>query len=117
MCGEFEDADFTDSRYIVARVEHRCVACRNAIRPDDLYVRTAQGAEGSVQTFKHCLRCWQMLKAVTHHTGEGARFDLNCGEVWENPPEHIAALAFLTPDEAQRDLVPHTSDTWRDPWL
>ncbi len=26
---------------------------------------------------------------------------LGCGEVWEDPPEDVASLAFLTSDEAQ----------------
>lgn len=103
MCGEpAEDVDFENRREVTARKPHACYGCHETIRIGDRYRRTVQCVDGAVSTYHHCLRCWRMLDALWAVTdGEPVRWDLNCGEVWENPPAEVAALAFMLPDEAQ----------------
>jgi hypothetical protein len=42
-----------------------------------------------------------MFDALINRGAEAVAWDLNCGEVWEEPPDKIARLAFLTREEAQ----------------
>lgn len=98
-----------------ARKEHRCCACAGTIRPGDRYERTFVVWEGESDTIVHCLRCASMFRAITRRQRElehevGARYDLDCGHSWqdafdEEPPPEIARLAFLTPDEAQKEFA------------
>lgn len=41
---------------------------------------------------------------------DSVAFDLDCGEVWEDTigelPESVAKLAFMSPEDAQRELRP-----------
>lgn len=88
-----------------ARKSHRCHACHETIRAGDRYHVLSGIWDGSAHTFKHCARCWTMLEELP----DGAQLDLNCGEIWENPPEHVAALAFALPGE-----IGESSPCW---WL
>lgn len=105
--------DVQTERHRRARKEHRCCACKETIRKGDIYRATFVVFEGSVDTYKHCLRCARMfdeLCARIDGYDEGVDWHLNCGHSWEEnhgecPPE-IAALAFMTPDMAQRELAP-----------
>jgi hypothetical protein len=101
--------------YPRARKEHRCDACRETIRVGDRYARTFIVWEGEPETWFHCARCNALFKGISGRhrelrTGEGVQFDLDCGHSWqeifdEEPPPEIARLAFLTPDEAQKELA------------
>lgn len=47
---------------------------------------------------------------LTRESGEGVRYDLDCGVSWEEafdgpPPEDVAALAFMGRDEAQAAIT------------
>jgi hypothetical protein len=99
-------------RWRRARKEHRCCACRETIRAGDRYHYVSGIWEGGPASFKHCARCWAMFAELTERTrwGDSVALQLDCGQSWEDvftdaPPDEIAALAFLTPDEAQGDLV------------
>ena len=84
-----------------ARKEHRCYACWRLIHPGDSYHRSAQVFEGKVLGFAHCPRCWAIMEALFESGVDVVQWDLNCGETWENPPDDVAALAFMTAEEAQ----------------
>jgi len=101
-----------------ARKEHRCCACRETIRVGDLYRRTFVVYEREPETFKHCLRCTAMFDAIIRaqrgadldYWERGVAWRLDCGHDWQemfddDPPPEVARLAFLTPDEAQRELA------------
>jgi len=92
-----------------ARKPHRCDACRETIRPGDVYIRCRSLSDGQWNEIARCLRC----EAIYQHLGERGAGDLvpdwtlDCGETYEDhwdepPPDEIAALAFVTPDEMQR---------------
>jgi hypothetical protein len=96
MCDENgERPQAWNATYRKARKEHQCYACDEAIRKGDRYRYSSGIWDHEPESFKHCLRCSTLLEALP----SGAQLDLNCGEVWENPPEHIAALAFMLPGE------------------
>ncbi len=113
MCDDYcdEQADVSDRLVRRARKEHRCYACRETIRRGDKYRETSQLWDGSWSRFRHCLRCWAICEALWAKTDGGfIEYGLDCGEKWvdnfgEQPPE-VAALAFMSPDDAQRELVP-----------
>ena len=91
-----------------ARKEHVCFACRETIRAGDRYHYTSQIDKGEFNQFKHCARCWAICGAILEAGAESVQYDLRCGVSWqeafgENPPDEVARLAFLTPDEAQRE--------------
>jgi hypothetical protein len=104
MCGADEESGFRSGSWVRARKAHRCYACRETIRPGDLYHREAGTHEGDFFLYKHCARCWKMLDFVLH-VGDGTvQYDLNCGEDYEyegNEADPAHQLAFLTQDEAQ----------------
>jgi hypothetical protein len=98
-----------------ARKEHRCRACRETIRVGDVYEYTFFLYEGEAGDCKRCLRCKAIYdELVRRHDGdwdEGVDYELNCGHSWDEvhggePPEHIARLAFMLPDEMQAELAP-----------
>jgi hypothetical protein len=89
-----------------ARKEHRCFACHETIRAGDHYHYIAQMYEGDFNTYKHCARCRAMIDALFAAGASEVQWDLHCGTPWEEafggePTPEIAALAFMTPDEAQ----------------
>jgi hypothetical protein len=110
--------DVETESYHKARKEHVCCACGETIRKGDRYRKTFVVFEGDVDTYKHCLRCATLMDAISKRIRDGERnyeeavaWELDCGHTWqenfdEEPPEEIARLAFLTPDEMQRELAP-----------
>jgi hypothetical protein len=98
---------------VTARKEHRCCACGETIRAGHRYSTTFAVWDGSGQTYKRCLRCdviFQALVVELRGTDEWPDEDLNCGHEWtENLgiplPPHVARLAFISADEAQRELA------------
>lgn len=110
-CDEYND--FQSEQRRRARKEHRCGACHEPIRRGDVYVVTTIGSYGSIETVKHCLRCSAIAHALWDAGVEMIDMHLNCGHTWEDNedievplPESVAALAFMTADEAQRLLAP-----------
>jgi hypothetical protein len=106
MCDVYDPAEPIADEWRKARKEHRCFACREIIRKGDRYHLIAQKDDGEFGVFKHCARCWEMGNALLRAGSDTWAYDLNCGASWEdtfgsNPPDEVAALAFLTPDEAQ----------------
>lgn len=99
-----------------ARKPHECCACHEPILPGHVYVRSfavppAHQLE-SAESYKHCLRCWEILKRIQkERPGDAIAWRLDCGEYWIDAigelPDDVAALAFMTADEAQQQLVPH----------
>jgi len=93
-----------------ARKEHRCSACKEAIRPGDRYCVVQMVYDGTASSIKRCLRC---QKIHEHLRTLGEPIDrlwpderLDCGEEYRDhwgrePPPEIAALAFVTNDEMQ----------------
>lgn len=98
-----------------AKKEHRCSACSAAIQPGHRYFYVFTIWEGSHRTYKRCVRCQRMheaLRAICLKETFGEEWPneaLDCGhefkERWgHDPPEWLARLAFLTDDEAQKEL-------------
>lgn len=90
-----------------ARLEHKCCACDETIRVGHRYVVTAAFYERWA-TWKQCLRCYELYDyLVDLHRDDDRYFpqpELDCGHDWrdvtgEDPPEHLAALAFWLPGE------------------
>lgn len=118
MCEEFDGSELIVSAWRKARKEHRCFACRETIRVGDRYHFTAQ-RDDEFCMFKHCARCWAMGQAVLRAGADSWQYDLRCGVSWQeafggDPPDEVARLAFLTPDEAQTELDT-VSDDWATP--
>ena len=94
-----------------ARKAHTCSACKDTIAPGHLYTRVAVVFDGTVTSYKRCVRCQTLHK----HLRELCSYDmwpderLACGmayeEEWGELPEEIEELAFLTPEEAQKRLL------------
>lgn len=110
MC--LDDGEFPvelDRSWRKARKEHRCFACLETIRKGDRYHHVAQVYDGEFATFAHCVRCMSIIKALWAAGAETVDWSLSCGETWEENfgalPDAVAALAFLTPDEAQAGQV------------
>jgi hypothetical protein len=99
-----------DSRVTHARKTHHCEACDDGIKPGDKYVRTvclADGGDSNFEHYKHCLRCWSVLRHVrTARPEDSIAWALDCGEDWRDTigeiPADLLALAFMTRAEVQR---------------
>lgn len=110
-----EYADVYHEELRRARKEHRCCACGETVRRGDRYRVTNIVYEGTVDTYKHCLRCFRILKLLASEhrkrdTEQVPEIELGCGHSWqevfeEEPPPEVARLAFLTADEAQREFA------------
>jgi hypothetical protein len=110
-CGE-EPFDVYRDGIRRARVAHKCSACGETIRRGDQYHYTFTVFEGSAETIKRCARCELMYRVLVPIQSDDMACDpeLKCGHTWEDnfrepPPPEVAALAFLTPDEAQGLLL------------
>ena len=106
--------EFESISYPRARKEHECCACKETIRRGDKYERFAFKWDGEFECLVRCLRCCAIAEAcharLADWNEEGVAYRLNCGHEWserfeEEPPPEVARLAFLTPDEAQRELL------------
>ena len=100
-----------------ARKVHECDACGDPIRRGDLYTKVGIVWGRSAETVKRCLRCQAIHKHLRALDPGNLWPDerLNCGEDYrdhwgDDPPPEIARLAFMTPDEMQRELAQGKSD-------
>lgn len=102
-----------------ARKAHACDACRRTIRPGDVYTRVFILFDGTKRTVKRCLVC----QAIHHHLRQLCPNEvwpderLNCGETYEDewgkpPPDELVAVAFMTADEAQKQLTWLVNAPW-----
>jgi hypothetical protein len=115
MCDSDESSDYSSKAFRRARKEHKCVACPNRILPGHRYHVSTVGMRGEgPESFKHCMRCWAICKALWKAGADYVQYDLDCGERWEENfgelPADVAALAFMTPDEAQMPPTPADID-------
>lgn len=105
-----------NERIVRARKLHRCAACDEPIAPGHLYARVfildPAGYEHPASIVKRCLRCQKIHLTLRqlNDSDEWPDEELDCGETFEEhhrcaPPEELAALAFLTQEEAQRVLA------------
>ena len=99
-----------DPRRQRARKDHVCSACSETIRRGDLYIYEFSVFDGNSDTVKRCLRCDAIYGHLVdrHRKIDDAHVDreLRCGHDYDEvfsevPPEAVAALAFMTADEAQ----------------
>lgn len=103
--------DVYDEHFPRARKAHVCSACEGPIRPGDIYARVGIVFQGEAESLKRCLGC-QRIHEHLRRLAVGEMWPderLNCGEEYEDhwgekPPEDIARIAFMTPDEMQREL-------------
>ena len=96
-----------------SRKERKCTACGETIERGHKYVRVTSLYDARWQNV--AVRCWRCELIYRHlqsimPSDEEPEPNLDCGHTYErkwkrSPPEHIARLAFLTPDEAQRELM------------
>ncbi len=99
---------------VCARRQYECCACCEPILVGHRYAYVFIVFEGT-RTYRRCLRCQTIFAALVDELRKSDEWpdeDLNCGHTWgdandtecslqQEPPEAIAALAFLTPDEVQ----------------
>lgn len=102
MCdyGEDDETDVWVFEWIKARKTHACCACDEPIAAGQIYHSYKALRDGEWSRWVHCGRCWRVCEAIWQ-MNDGAAIDLNlaCGEVWESPPDDVAALAFALPGE------------------
>jgi hypothetical protein len=93
-----------------ARKDHWCCACRETIPRGHLYHYCSFVFDGRGESLKHCARCWEIYLFISDAQDDpraSVNLELNCGMSWkdafeEDPPEEVAALAFMTPEEGQK---------------
>lgn len=105
MCERMRELGELEARWSRARKLHECCACEETIRVGDTYhVTTLLHDNGCrydryVETAKHCARCYTMIEMLWQRGAKVIDFKLNCGELWESPPEETASLAFWRPGD------------------
>ena len=114
MCEDGEWSEPIADEWRRARKEHKCFACREIIKVGDRYHFVAQ-KDDAFFTVKHCARCWAMGKAILEAGADSWQYDLRCGVSWQeafggDPPAEVERLAFLTREEAQKELPTDGSD-------
>ena len=97
--------DYVNS-YPVARTRHRCLLCRRAIQPGEVYWRQAVFDEGSAWTHTTCEHCARVVYAYCRTVGESEWMEEDALD-WlrDDHPALFAALfaGWRWPDG---DLVP-----------
>jgi hypothetical protein len=65
--GDFdgEGFEFSTKTYPVARKEHRCHECLKTIVPGQKYERVVGAFDGSIETYKTCLVCAEIIDAFS----------------------------------------------------
>lgn len=108
MCDErSESPSVWSEKWRTSKKTHRCRVCGETIQPGHRYHYLSGIWDGRPDEFKHCARCWEIFSCLIAETdADAVQLDLDCGEVWNDPPENVAALAFMIPSEAQAELVP-----------
>lgn len=110
MSYEAEEAyDVYKERIVKARKSHKCQACGVTIGVGHYYCRLSTVYEGTAETVIRCGSCQVThvhLRKLCRESGEPMWPDerLQCGLVYEDewgesPPDEIADLPFLSPDE------------------
>jgi len=110
MCDDEDGPEAYQEFVRRARKAHRCYACRETIPRGDYYQYSSGIWDGEPGSYRHCLRCAQMLAALTELSKASVRLDLNCGVSFEAafdrpPPPELAALAFATREEMQAEML------------
>lgn len=116
-CYGEEPVDLWNETWHTARTAKKCRArgCSLGIRSGDRYRKTFLVFEGRGQSWNHCARCAAIYDAISkelnRRRANGETEDnsidegLDCGHTWQEnfgePPPDVAALAFMTADEAQ----------------
>lgn len=99
-----------DERNVKARKAHRCAACGEPIKPGQRYYRIGMVYDRIAESLKRCQRCQRIHEHLRSVSDRGNREwpdeRLRCGHEYEElhgepPPDEIAALAFVLPDEMQ----------------
>lgn len=101
-----ETYDVYNEVHPIARRQHTCSACKEAIEVGHRYTRVSIVIDGEASTVKRCARC-QAMHEHLRKLSPGEMWPeekLDCGlaylDEWgEDPPEHIAALAFWRPGD------------------
>ncbi len=98
-----EPYEFESSCWHRARKEHKCSACHEVILRGDRYWKFVGKFDNTMDTVNHCARCHLIYEHLCQTSGndEAPMLTLDCGHDYENPPPEIAALAFVTRQEAQ----------------
>ncbi len=104
----YDESDVWVFEWTRARKEHPCCACAEPIKPGAIYHSYKSLSEGEWTRFIHCARCWSICEALWAVSPDAIDLELNCGEVWNEPPEDVAALAFVIP----ADLKEKTEHEW-----
>jgi hypothetical protein len=105
MCEEWDcGPDAYSEKWRKARKEHQCCACHETIGAGHRYHYLSGIWEGEPEEFKHCARCWKIYELLVDRAREQGNdvapsLLLDCGTVWKDPPDEIAALAFVTQGE------------------
>lgn len=111
-CDDAEVFRVYDEHATKARKAHACDACGETIAPSHVYTRVGiVDSDGNAETVKRCAKC-QAIHKHLRALGDGMTWPaekLDCGEEYEShhgqaPPDLIASLAFMTPEEAQARL-------------
>jgi hypothetical protein len=96
-----------------ARKQHECAACHETIPIGHVYANHFSVFEGTAETVKRCMRCeliYQHLCSIEEDPDFSPAQRLDCGHSYEEnwcrpPPDHVAKLAFMTPEEIQLELA------------
>jgi len=112
--GDYDPADFTDSKVRKARKEHKCTDCSRTIGAGEDYEHVFGVWDGSTHTFKTCKDC---LSVRDVFFCEGYVY----GGLWELLTEHFCAapdvdfdcLVELTPRARER-VCGMIEEWWED---
>lgn len=114
MCEDADEGNEITREWRRARKTYKCFACYEQVRIGDRYHVSIYIEDSKFAIYRHCARCWSIILALWHAGAYSVQWDLNCGTEWEDAfdspiPDDVAALAFMTPDEAQA-LMKDTED-------
>lgn len=81
------------------------MSCPEPIRAGVLYRVTEFLFDGHWTRWKHCERCHRIFRAIQDSSFDVLAIDpgLDCGQIWKDPPEAVASLAFALPGDFEKE--------------
>lgn len=80
-----DGSEFTSTKMLKAKKDHKCYECRGVIKKGDRYEKTSGVWDGTFDTFKVCLDCLSLRK-------EFFRGGYYYGRIWEDFETHVDAV-------------------------
>ena len=91
--------DFTSTKMVTAKKDHKCIECKGVIKKGEQYEKTVGKWDGNFDTFKTCLDCLSLRR-------EFFRGGYYYGRIWEDFETYVDAVGSEISEKCLSNLSP-----------